>query len=153
MKLIAHRGNINGRNGERENSPDYIDEAIQVGYDVEIDVWIKENKLYLGHDEATYEITPEFLKKRQQYIWCHAKNLDALDYLLGNDYHCFFHDKDDYTITSKGVIWAYPGKTLNNNTVCVMPEWISLVLPRYDIYGICSDFIDHYKDCIFKDNL
>ena len=24
--------------------------------------------------------------------------------------HYFWHQEDDYTITSKGIIWAYPGK-------------------------------------------
>jgi len=28
MKLIAHRGNINGPNPEKENHPDYINTAI-----------------------------------------------------------------------------------------------------------------------------
>ena len=58
MIYIAHRGNIRGPNPERENSPDYIDEAIQSGYYVEVDVrmdaipvWIVDivsviNKLY-----------------------------------------------------------------------------------------------------------
>ena len=33
MKLIAHRGNISGPEPERENTMDYIEEAIQLGYD------------------------------------------------------------------------------------------------------------------------
>ena len=39
MKLIAHRGNVNGPNPDKENHTDYINEAIILGYDVEIDVW------------------------------------------------------------------------------------------------------------------
>ena len=37
MRLIAHRGNINGRNKKRENEIEYILEALNLGYDVEID--------------------------------------------------------------------------------------------------------------------
>ena len=37
MILISHRGNIDGKIVERENHPEYIDEAIALGYDVEID--------------------------------------------------------------------------------------------------------------------
>ena len=37
---IAHRGNVNGKNESRENSPDYIMEAISLGFYVEIDVYI-----------------------------------------------------------------------------------------------------------------
>ena len=38
MKLIAHRGNVYGPESDKENSPDYIDKSISMGYDVEIDV-------------------------------------------------------------------------------------------------------------------
>ena len=58
MKLIAHRGNVTGPNPLRENSLEYIDDAIKLGYDVEIDVrhieW--EQQLYLGHDECQYPV-------------------------------------------------------------------------------------------------
>ena len=38
MILIAHRGNTIGPNIEKENHPDYIDEAIKKGFDVEVDI-------------------------------------------------------------------------------------------------------------------
>jgi hypothetical protein len=43
MYLIAHRGNINGPNKEHENSPGYILNAIELGYDVEVDIWYENN--------------------------------------------------------------------------------------------------------------
>ena len=54
MKLIAHRGNLHGPNPDKENSTDYINEAIESGYNVEIDVWFINNKWYLGHDNHIY---------------------------------------------------------------------------------------------------
>ena len=39
MILIAHRGNIDGPNPELENSLQYIDKAIDSGYNVEVDIW------------------------------------------------------------------------------------------------------------------
>jgi glycerophosphoryl diester phosphodiesterase len=54
MKLIAHRGNINGPNPLRENSIDYIEEAISEGFDVEIDLRVEDNQCYLGHDDPQY---------------------------------------------------------------------------------------------------
>ena len=39
MKLIAHRGNIDGAKPLDENNPEYIDTAISKGYDVEVDVY------------------------------------------------------------------------------------------------------------------
>ena len=50
MVLISHRGNINGPILEMENKPDYIDKAINLGYEVEIDVWYENDKLWLEDD-------------------------------------------------------------------------------------------------------
>jgi len=38
IKLIAHRGNRYGTEIENENKPEYIDQAIQDGFYVEIDI-------------------------------------------------------------------------------------------------------------------
>ena len=38
MRFISHRGNINGIIVERENEPSYIQEAIDLGYDVEVEL-------------------------------------------------------------------------------------------------------------------
>ena len=46
MILISHRGNLNGPNEDRENSPYYIMEAIDDGYDVEVDLWWVDGKVY-----------------------------------------------------------------------------------------------------------
>ena len=54
MIIISHRGNLNGIDLERENNPYFIDDCISKGFDVEIDLRIKENKLFLGHDFAQY---------------------------------------------------------------------------------------------------
>ena len=56
MILISHRGNLNGKIPENENCPDYIDKAIHSGYDVEIDIWMIDNELFLGHDGPQYKV-------------------------------------------------------------------------------------------------
>ena len=76
MILISHRGNIDGKLSEYENNPNYILAAIDLGYDVEIDVWFIDGKFMLGHDEPTHEVDYKFLMNEK--LWCHAKNLDAL---------------------------------------------------------------------------
>jgi hypothetical protein len=50
MILISHRGNINGKQPDKENHPLYIFEAIKQGFQVEIDVWFIDGKFKLGHD-------------------------------------------------------------------------------------------------------
>ena len=51
MRLISHRGNLTGKYPLLENTPVYIREAVDAGYEVEIDVWgDTKGGLYLGHD-------------------------------------------------------------------------------------------------------
>ena len=142
MHLIAHRGNISGPQPSKENSPEYIDQALGLGYDVEIDIWYLDDQLYLGHDLPQYETTIDYLRNNR--FWCHCKNAEALRYLLDNNIHCFFHEEDDVTLTSHGIIWTFPNKKLMPNAVCVMPE------RGYDgdidkCLGICSDYIKEYR--------
>ena len=74
MKLIAHRGNVDSRQETRENKPDYIQAAVERGFDVEIDVWYTDKKWHLGHDNAQYLVEESFLKNKS--LWCHAKNIE-----------------------------------------------------------------------------
>ena len=71
MILISHRGNLRGRIPKYENNPSYIEKALKEGFDVEIDVWYKDNEWYLGHDEPTYHINMNWLRNKK--LWCHAK--------------------------------------------------------------------------------
>jgi hypothetical protein len=148
MKLIAHRGNINGPVVEKENNPDYILDAIKIGYDVEIDVWFLNNRWYLGHDKPDYEIKKDFFLENKDYLWCHAKNIDGLYNMTTMNLNYFWHQNDDYTVTSRKNIWVYPGKQLINNSICVMPENNNLNLEyitNKKCAGICSDFISNYE--------
>ena len=56
MLLISHRGNINGKFESYENEPNYIDKALSLGYDVEVDVWFVDDNFYLGHDLSLIHI-------------------------------------------------------------------------------------------------
>ena len=141
MILISHRGNIDGKNIDLENSPDYIMSAIKKGYDVEIDVWHVNGSFFLGHDEPQYEIEWSFLLSPG--LWCHAKNIEALSNMISIGAHCFWHQSDDVTLTSKGFLWTYPGKKILGNSICVLPELFEH--DRIDCAGICSDFIERYE--------
>ena len=140
MKLIAHRGNINGPNPIDENKPSYIMLALEKGYDCEIDVRLIDNKLYLGHDSPQYHIEIDFLLNNSSKLWIHCKNIEALDYLLKyNDLNLFWHQNDEYTITSKGFIWCYHGKTTTNKSILLMPEWNEFIIT--ECFGICTDYV------------
>ena len=142
MIYISHRGNLIGKSIKDENNPKYIMNAIENGYDVEIDVWFKNNNFYLGHDEPIFNVDKKFLENKK--FWCHAKNIEALEELSKIDSHYFWHQNDDFALTNKGVIWAYPGKHLTENSICVLPE--SVNQKKFNCLGICSDLIENYKN-------
>ena len=135
MKLISHRGNLNGKIPKEENSPKYILNALKEGFDVEIDVWYKDDNFFLGHDGPEYEVETKFLENKK--LWCHAKNLDALFNLSKTNSIYFWHQEDDYTLTSNGYIWTYPGKILTPKSICVLPE-TSKINEIHDIHVINS---------------
>lgn len=145
MKLIAHRGNINGPNKEKENEPSYINHALNSGYDVEIDVWNVDGKWHLGHDQPQYKnIDYSFFLKRG--LWIHAKNGDAFYKLLQNsELNVFWHTNEDWILTSKGYIWTYPNKFLYSNSICVLPE-LGFNGNLKECHGICSDYIISYNN-------
>jgi hypothetical protein len=142
MILISHRGNLFGKIEERENHPEYIDLALKSNYEVELDIWEKNRILYLGHDYPMYPIQLDWLLERKNKIWVHCKNISAIEYIYSTDLNYFWHDTDTMTLTSKGYIWAYPGKQPIFNSIAVLPvsnEDLSKCI------GICSDNIGDYK--------
>ena len=141
MKLISHRGNIDGKIIERENDPIYINEALDLGYDVEIDVWFVDGEFWLGHDSPQYKTDYKFLMNDR--FWCHAKNLDALMEMKKYAIHYFWHETDTVTLTSKNYVWAYPGKQPIKGSIACLPEMENdnVLLCK----GICSDYIKEYK--------
>jgi hypothetical protein len=145
MKFIAHRGLTNGPDKSLENNPNIINLALDQGFDCEIDVWVHDNTWYLGHDNPQYQIDIHFLNKPG--LWIHAKNLDALQSLTSTNLNYFWHQEDDYTITSHGFIWSYPGKPLSKKSICLMPEWNNPEFKNlnFECYGICSDFVNIIK--------
>jgi hypothetical protein len=138
---ISHRGNTEGKEPERENTPEYILEAAERGFDVEIDVWLVSDKLFLGHDGPQYETTLDFL--RDSRFWRHAKNGEALALMLGEKLHCFWHQEDEFTLTSHGIIWTFPKKKLFPGSICVMPE-LGYLGNLQQCKGVCSDLAANY---------
>ena len=143
MILISHRGNIDGQNRAYENSPGYVLKAIQKGFDAEIDVQFVSGLWYLGHDNPEYLVDEKFLLNDK--LWCHAKNIDALYGLLNLGVKCFWHQHDNFTVTSNGFIWTYPGFELTARSICVKPETIESYKDLDKCAGICSDNIRSYR--------
>lgn len=145
MILISHRGNQNGPNPNLENTPPYIQKALEEGFDVEIDAWFTDSKIYLGHDKPTTPVELKYLKHHK--FWVHAKNIQILPILIDNKINCFFHQTDEAVLTHSRHIWTYPGKELFDRSICVLPERSSYSVDQIkSCTGVCSDFISGYKD-------
>lgn len=145
MKIISHRGNLMGPDPATENNPEHIKYVIFDDYDVEIDVWcIKEGKKlnwFLGHDKPQYPIEQSFLHNNR--LWCHAKNHTALEEMKKmQNVHFFWHQNDDYTLTSKGYIWTYPSKISLDNSIYLLFDKDQNI--PGNCFGICTDFVYHY---------
>jgi hypothetical protein len=151
LKFISHRGNLNGPNPSRENHPDYILEAINKGYNVEIDLRMFNGELMLGHDEPQYEVELLFLVQHISKLWVHCKDYASLDFVSKYTVLNFFsHFTDEpYVLTSHGQFWAYPGQLpLGTDCVMVMPElhWKIPEIVKFNTYGVCSDYIADIKE-------
>jgi len=155
--LIAHRGNVNGPDPKNENRPEYLLEALQAGYDVEVDLWwdpiLKE--AWTGHDEPTYAWDPFAGYSYDTRIWFHCKNRAAAELCIYQGHQCFTHDKDPYVVTSgrrrwayEGfkfslpVLWCYPGVEAGPHGVQVHRAGDAV---QWDAYGICSDYVSDLK--------
>lgn len=149
MKLISHRGNINGPNSCEENHPDSIRAAMRAGFQSELDLWFeKPYTLALGHDKPLYPISRNFLVNNLNRLWIHCKNIDALLYCRGNlsEANYFFHNVDDVVLTSWNFLWHYIDRgPYGHNSICVLPELGDLK----DIpvcYGVCSDYVGELNE-------
>ena len=143
MKFIAHRGNLEGSDKTNENTIHAIKHAVSCGFDCEIDVWVLDDEVWLGHDSPDTKITPEFLEEYNANLWVHCKNIDAL-LRFKNKHNCFFHDKDQYTLTSNGTVWGNINSPIQKIGIQVMPELASIF--SFECAGICTDYPIKYRN-------
>jgi|7_EtaG_2_1085326.scaffolds.fasta_scaffold107075_2 hypothetical protein len=128
MIKIAHRGNTKGKT-DRENSPTYIQESLQLGFDVEVDAWYVEesDSYFLGHDAPQFQVDLDFLMA--EGLWVHCKHLKCFQSLLKvPEINCFMHDEESWkngtpAVTSHQYLWSYPEVYTFDGK----------------IYGICGD--------------
>jgi hypothetical protein len=145
MINISHRGNLKGPIPNKENRPSYIDCAIKLGYEVEVDVRFINGEFYLGHDTPDYKISPIWIIMRSKKLWFHCKDIDSAHELknLNKDIKFFCHSSDPYIITSTGNLWVHDlNMSLNDN--CIIPLLSKKEIVENNInyvYAICSDYV------------
>lgn len=143
MIKIAHRGNFSGPFPEMENRPDYIERAIEK-YDAEIDLWLIDNKFFLGHDKPQYHIKYDWLLERRRKLWIHCKNIGAIQYLAkqkGDDMNYFGHSLDSFVITSAGYVISIGLLASDVKTIIVMPEVFGININGLAVGGVMTDYL------------
>ena len=142
MIYISHRGNLKGANPNLENNPAQVKSCLAKGLHCEIDVWFINGHFFLGHDGPVYAVKEKFLENKK--LWCHAKNLSALEKMSSNSkIHSFWHETDQFTLTSKGYIWTFPDRPVCAKSIIVKLNRGSDFNPMSEpkCYGICSDYL------------
>lgn len=149
-KFISHRGNLYKKDQSRENNLSSVKDVISKGFDCEIDLWLVEGNLFLGHDHPENKIDINELIEIKDNLWIHCKNLDLLNYLIEkyeSEFNYFWHQNDDYTLTSKKFIWTFPNKNITKYSVIVDLEHKSKL--QTSVFGICSDNIHEAKQLYY----
>ena len=152
MKLISHRGNIFKRFPIYENEPEYIKYALLYVDMVEIDIWLIDSELYLGHDFPQFYIDMEFLLEHASSLLIHCKNIESFIYLYSfEQLNVFAHEQDSYVMTSDNLCILHPNTEIPHNvdvlakTIIMCPEkrpnGFSEIFPYLDkVYGVCTDY-------------
>ena len=145
MIFISHRGNLNGVISHRENAPDYVDEALKLGFECEVDLRMKDNIPCLGHDTPDHPVTIEWLTERKGGLWVHVKEYSALVWLMENcpNNKFFCHESDKFTLVSNGWVWSHDLDNRMTNK-CVIPLLSKESVATYNQNGfgaVCSDFV------------
>lgn len=144
MKVISHRGNLRGVNPDKENRPSYIDCAIQLGYEVEVDIRYIDDEFWLGHDEAQYKIERSWMALRKDSIWYHCKDLNsAIELSKLKEFKFFCHTQDNYILTSTGHLWVHDLSELVDET-CIIPLLDLNSIKKFKHlkpFAVCTDYV------------
>jgi hypothetical protein len=155
MIFISHRGNLSG-SSELENNPNQIDICLEKGFECEIDLRYSRGHFYLGHDEPQYKVDFDWILERSNKLWIHCKDMESLEKFTVSDMkslNYFWHQSDQYTLTSKKYVWVFPGQTVIRGSIAVLPEkWIPSINFKEikHAYAICTDYVGIYAQA-FKE--
>jgi len=142
-RWILHRGLMNGPDPEKENKEELLWQRLSEGWDIEADLWLVNDKFWLGHDKPV-DLLQDIQLLELSRVWIHCKNIPMLQYMTEKNPGApfFSHDTDDAVLTSNGYIWCYPGFRAGRQSIVVMPERVPDM--KFDMSllgGICSDYI------------
>ena len=148
MQVIAHRANLSGPRGSKENHPDAIGECLAQGFGVELDLWTLNGEHWLGHDSPTYRIDLSALDRVAVYFHLKTPHIPPLA-----NADVFAIDRDPYAITIRGRIWTNYGQPASSVGIMCAPELVGADEPLEQFmnritgaFGICTDFPARVKE-------
>jgi len=145
---ISHRGNLIRINKDKENSPDYVQIAIDAGFDCVVDVLYIEGVIYFGTANHLYIVDLEFIAKNNRQLWLRCANPQTLHYFfsLSHQMECKMFLIDEH-LTTNQCLWlsSYNHIQTLDRVVIVMPEW-SEWKTYSNALGICSNYIEYIRD-------
>lgn len=155
--IIAHRAQgvkwydmvrdtfmVNQRDNDKVAIQYFMDDYSRHGVDmIEIDVWERDGKLWVGHDEATANWQFKYSEwYDSSSLIVHCKNLRAAIWLrsrtTGFKFEYFIHDNDEATFTNKGNLWVHP-RMINEGPI---PTGSYLVMPPAHPTELSEKIID-----------
>ena len=146
--IISHRCNTNGPS-EKENTIKELLKCVYSGFLVEIDVWIIDKKIFMGHDNPVEEIDINFLLKYSDKLFIHCKNIESLCYLKQFKKLCVFgHSNDEFVLTSHLDVFCRVG-VIKRDCICVMPELSNEKFSKGELKSckhILTDYPNRYKN-------
>jgi len=161
MKIIAHRGNLYGPDPETENTQNQAQKCLDMGFDVELDLWYikKTGGLMLGHDGPNMPTDVTWIWAKSPMLWMHWKETDGIMWAIYGLSVCleplfanhFMHEKEPFARTTSGAYWLYPGTPITDEMrsapaiVACLPE----LAPDWDLTHathICTDYPVKYAE-------
>jgi hypothetical protein len=144
VRLIAHRGNLNGPIPERENHPDYLVEALNCGVEVEVDVWVTDGKIFFGE----HEVGETFVYLISKDAWFNCKNPEAVEYFKtrndGENYKYFYETDGGKIVSSTGHEWVEAPLDLEeeqSSEVIVLDLSEGHDYKYGEVFAVCTDFV------------
>lgn len=152
MLYISYRGIYDGTNYEDANTPAQIGKAFTYGASVMADVWRQDNKLYLGNEQPTTEVTEKYLQGKRW--WLNARNTEMQTWLASQastlypNWFYFTSAYEQYVTASNGKTIVPGTVPLNNNSVVFLPEIEDKGLfstVKLSCFGICSTYLNFIR--------
>lgn len=141
---ILHRGN-SLNNPAVENSPEKLLELVRTNHHVELDIWSRSGKLFLGHDGPEIEVSYDWLLNVISRALIHCKDgrtfRDLRTWFAERAIaaNLFYHTTEDYALSTNDWVITYPGKTTFRGFLSMMPESASKDPLAEDCFAVCSD--------------